>query len=203
MRQTELFKAETTWFHVFKSMVDSGDVARMGAEAVTIYLVIKAHTNFNTGQAFPSIETIQEKAGCSKATVMRKLKTLEEFGYITREKIGRSTIYKLREKVEITDSEGRPSAVATWDYLPTSVQQAVADLKNVLVTGEFAGAKVVHIERLNIQIGDNNTQINFQDAMKVLGGIKDRKLRDALSRYLTDPKDGSTDIVDNSQSGTA
>ncbi len=30
VRQAELYKAETTWFHIFKAMIDNGDVARMG-----------------------------------------------------------------------------------------------------------------------------------------------------------------------------
>lgn len=199
MKQNELFQAETHWFHIFKSMVDSGDVAAMGAEATTLYLVIKAHTNFSTGRSFPSVETIVEKSGLSKSTVLRKLKTLEEHGYISKEKKGRSNSYTLREKVEIKDESGRPQAVATWDYLPSSVQQAVADLKNVLVTGEFSGAKIVHIERLNIQIGNNNTQINFQDALKALDSIKDPAVREALAKHLTRSGGGSkaSDVVDN------
>jgi len=199
MKQNELFQAETHWFHIFKSMVDSGDVAAMGAEATTLYLVIKAHTNFSTGRSFPSVETIVEKSGLSKSTVLRKLKTLEEHGYISKERKGRSNSYTLREKVEIKDESGRPQAVATWDYLPSSVQQAVADLKNVLVTGEFSGAKIVHIERLNIQIGNNNTQINFQDALKALDSIKDPTVREALARHLTRSGGGSeaSGVVDN------
>ena len=58
--QQELFKAETAWFHIFKTMIDNGDVARMGPYAVTVYLVIKSHTNFATGRAFPALETIAE-----------------------------------------------------------------------------------------------------------------------------------------------
>lgn len=161
--QTELFKAETTWFHVFKDMIDSGDVAKMGCYAFTVYAVIKAHTNFATGRAFPAIETIAEKSGVSIPQVKRELKTLETHGYIAKEKKGRSNHYTLREKVTVSDSEGRPQAVATWDYLPSTVQHAVADLKNVLVTGELAGARIVHIERLHVNINhvhDNATVVN-------------------------------------------
>lgn len=188
MKQDELFNAETTWFHVFRSMVENGDVAKMGAEATTLYLVIKAHTNFSTGRSFPSLDTIAEKSGISKATIKRKMKILEEFGYITKEKKGRSNIYTLREKVEIVDGDGRPSAVATWDYLPTTVSHAVADLKNVLVTGDLGKAQIVHIERLslNVQIGDHNTQMNFQDAAKAVNDIKDPKLREVLARRLVE-----------------
>ncbi len=164
--QSELFKAETTWFHVFRDMIDSGDVAKMGPHAVTVYLVIKAHTNFSTGRAFPGIETIVEKSGISQRQVIKELKILEDLGYITKEKKGRHNVYTLREKVNIVDEDGRPTAVATWDYLPSSVQHAVADLKNVMVSGDLAGAKIVHIERLNVQIinGTNNMGVQFNES---------------------------------------
>lgn len=171
--QAELFSAETTWFHVFKDMIDSGDVAKMGAHAVTAYLVIKSYTNFSTGRAFPALETIAEKSGMSERQVMRELKTLEEHGYISKEKSGRHNLYTLREKVSIKDDSGRPQAVATWDYIPNSVRDAVADLKHVMVTGDLGGAKIVNIENLtvnmNILNGDNSTQVNFnQEAFNKL-----------------------------------
>lgn len=167
-KQLDMFQATTSWFHIFKSMIDNGDLAKLPGSSVKVYLVIKAHTNYSTGRAFPSRETIAEKAGLSVAQVKRELKTLEEFGYITRSKSGRNNVYTLREKVEITDDAGRPTAVATWDYLPGSVKDAVADLKNVLVTGDLAGAKVVHIERLQVNINhlhDNAVNYNIQQFM--------------------------------------
>ena len=166
--QNELFEAETQWFHVFKAMIDSGELAKMEGSTVKVYLVVKAHTNFSTGRAFPALETIAEKAGLSVAQIKRCLKQLEEHGYISKEKKGRSNVYTLREKIQIEDGTGRPAAVATWDYLPSSVQQAVADLKNVLVTGDLAWSKVVHIERLQINVNnlyDNATNFNVQQFM--------------------------------------
>ena len=161
--QQELFKAETAWFHIFKTMIDNGDVARMGPYAVTVYLVIKSHTNFATGGPF-LLETIAEKSGVSLAQVKRELKTLEKFGYITTEKKGRANHYTLREKIEIRDESGRPSAVATWDYLPASVSEAVADLKNVIMTGDTSGARVVHIERLTVNVANAGVVLNFNES---------------------------------------
>jgi len=169
--QGELFRAETTWFHIFRDMIESGDVAKIGPHAVTVYLVIKAHTNFSTGRAFPAIETIVEKSGVSVAQVKRELKTLEAFGYITKEKKGRHNVYTLREKVSIKGDDGRPAAVATWDYLPSSVQHAVADLKNVMISGDLAGAKLVHIERLQVNVvnlHDNAVNFNVQQMLQDL-----------------------------------
>lgn len=188
-QQHALFKAETSWFHMFRDMIESGDVARMGPIATTVYLVIKSHTNFKTGDAFPSVELIAEKSGVSARQVMRELKTLEEHQYITKVRKGRQNVYTLREKVSIASGEdGRPMAVATWDYLPSSVQHAVADLKNVLVTGEFAGARIVHIERLQVNIqqnfGSGNVQINEADIDKL-----PQKVKDVLERI----KNGKTE----------
>jgi len=185
--QGELFQAQTTWFHVFKSMVDSGDVAAMGPYAVTVYLVVKSYTNYHTGEAFPSIDLITEKSGLSKSQVIRELKTLTEKGYIGCEKKGRRNIYTLKERVHIADESGRPAAVATWDYLPSAVSHAVADLKNVLLTGDLAGAKIVNIEKLNIIIGDHNTQVVLENpaaVMASLADIKDEKIRASLASLV-------------------
>lgn len=151
-RQGDLFRAETTWFHVFHSMIETGDIAQMGPYAVTVYIVIKAHTNFKTGRSFPSIDSISVESGISRSQVMRELKTLESFGYITKSREGRRNEYRLREKVCIRDDEGRTTAVATWDYLPSTVQAATADLKNVLLSGNFSGSQIVHIERLQVNV---------------------------------------------------
>ena len=164
--QAELFSAETTWFHVFKDMIDNGDMARLDGSAIKVYLVVKSFTNFSTGRAFPALDLIAEKAGLSESQVKRCLASLEEAGYISKSKAGRHNIYTLREKVTLKDDTGRPQAVATWDYIPNSVRDAVADLKHVMVTGDLGGAKIVNIENLTVNIvsGDNNTQVNFNQA---------------------------------------
>lgn len=184
--QSELFEAQTQWFHIFKAMIDSGDLAKLPGSSVKVYMVVKAHTNFQTGQAFPSIETIAEKSGLSTVQVMRELKTLEKFGYITKTKQGRNNIYTLREKVEITDEHGRPTAVATWDYLPSSVKHAVADLKNVMLTGDLAGAKIVHIERLQVNVThlhDQAVNMNIQEFMSGLEKLPEGLREKVLSAY--------------------
>lgn len=170
--QTELFEAQTTWFHIFKNMIDSGDVATMGPHACTVYLVIKAHTNYSTGLSFPAIETISEKSGISVAQVKRELVKLEALGYITKEKLGRKNSYTLREKIEIKDEQGRPSAVATWDYLPSSVAAAVADLKNVLVTGD--AAQIVHIERLTVNVANAGGIVLNMDNSNIPEHLRER-----------------------------
>ena len=115
---------------------------------------------------------------------MRSLQSLEEFKYIIKEKKGRRNDYTLREKVCILDTEGKQHAVATWDYIPTGVKEAMADLKNVMVTGDLAGAKLVHIEHLHLNMNISNgdsTQINFNstDLAKL-----PKEMRDSMERIV-------------------
>lgn len=160
--QMPLFEAQTSWFHVFKAMVDSGDVANMGPYAVTVYLVIKAYTNWKTGKSWPGIDLLVEKSGVSKAQVKRSLGVLCEKGYLVKEKVGRHNVYKLREKVPVFESidGGRPVAEATWDYLPSTVKQAVAELRNFQVSGDAAGLQVVHIDHLVLNLQVNHPHAN-------------------------------------------
>lgn len=163
----ELFKAETTWFHVFKDMIDNGDMATLDGSTIKVYLVIKSYTNFSTGRAFPAHDLIASKAGLSERQVIRCLLELEQAQYVTKEKVGRHNVYTLREKVSIKDSEGRPQAVATWDYIPNSVKDAMAELKHAVITGDMVGGRIIHIENLvlNMNItGDNSTQVNINAA---------------------------------------
>ena len=186
--QAELFRAETSWFHVFKDMIDNGDMAKLDGSAIKVYLVVKSYTNFATGRAFPAIELVAAKAGLSERQVMRCFTELENSGYITKEKSGRHNVYTLREKVSIKDSDGRPQAVATWDYIPNNVKTAMAELRHAVVTGEMMGGKIIHIEHLilNLVTGDNSTQINVNEAdlEKLDPDIKEKMLsmRESLKK---------------------
>lgn len=160
--QSHLLRAETTWFHLFRTMFSQGDVAKMGPYAFTVYCAIKAHANFNTGEAFPGIPLIAQLTGISKSQVKRTLDVLDELGYLSIDRSHRKNHYTLREKIAIEDADGHPTAIATWDYLPLTVQEAMNDLRNVLVTGDFAGAKIIQIQHLTVNVNSGSgTQINL------------------------------------------
>ncbi len=175
-KQMDLFKAETTWFHVFVSMIENGDVAKLGPYAFTVYLVIKAFTNWKTGKAFPSVDTIAEKSGISKRQVINSLSALIEAGYLDKVKVGRKNNYTLREKVTLKDQEGRPAACATWDYLPSTVEAARAELKRFMLTGEHDG-KILFVETLNL-----NVQFNTGDHNLINQGKLDPTTEASLAR---------------------
>lgn len=188
MDQHELFKAQTAWFHVFKSMVDNGDVAKMGPGPTTVYLVLKAYTNFQDGRSFPSLSLVAEKTGFSVRQVQRHLKVLESHGYITMESgrsAGRSNRYTLREKVVIRNESNEPTAVATWDYLPSTVKAAVAELRNVALKGDFEGVRLINIERLEVNIGNvgiAESMVQLNTELKKLDPEMRKVLETAIQR---------------------
>jgi DNA-binding MarR family transcriptional regulator len=51
-----------------------------------VLLCVADHMNDSMGQAWPSVQRICELCGCSRATVKRKLKQLEDAGVIHRQK---------------------------------------------------------------------------------------------------------------------
>jgi hypothetical protein len=119
--------------------------------------------------------------------VLRELSTLEDMGYITRAREGRKNVYTLREKIGISDDKGRPIADATWDYVPDGVRTAVAELKHVMMTGDFKGAKIINIENMTVhfnQANDSSVQINIQHLVDNMDKLTP-ELKEILLRNLT------------------
>lgn len=175
--------ANITWFRVFQDMIFNGEAAALGPYGFMVYCVIKAHASLNTGEAFPGIPLIAKEGGMSVAQVKRQLDMLEEKGYLTRTKeTGRHNNYQLRERIAIKDDDGMTTAMAWWDYVPMSMKAALADLQNVTMAGDLNGAKIIHIERMtvNIQTGPGN-QVNFNDKV---GDIPEGPLGDSLRKLM-------------------
>ncbi|WP_455232233.1 helix-turn-helix domain-containing protein [Geopseudomonas aromaticivorans] len=189
-------RAQTQWVHLFKSMIDQGDVARIGPHAFTVYAVIKAHTNLCSGMANPSIERIAKLSRVSPAQVKRELRVLEAAGYITKSKTGRSNHYILREKIQITEGD-LPHSMVTWDYVPSRAHHTVAELKKAVNAGNLSSTQIlnVNIERLNIQV--NLAGGNSQFDLGSLHANLDRlpaSIRETLRRNL----DRCSDVIHSS-----
>ena len=185
--QQELFEADATWFHVFKELIKSKTWAKMSAPAKALYPTIKSFTNWKTGHSFPSVETMEEYSGLSRPSIFKALKELEELGYVRSEKRpGRPTVYTLVEKIEIHDDDGRPVASASFDYLPSIINDTMVELRNYVAKGMTDDGKLqfIHVDRfivenLNVVTGDHNSVIGSQnisgyDFKRLTKGIEDR-----------------------------
>ena len=181
--QSELFKTDTTWFHMFKEIIRNGTWARLSSNSKSLYPVIKAYINWESGAAFPSIDTLEQYSGISRPSVIKALKELETEGLLIKQTTaGRHSNYTLVEKFDVKDGEGRPAASVSFDYLPSYVGDAVTELKNFVAQGlalPDGKTNFIKIENLTLNIangGGSNIVNNIRagiDEATLMQGIKD------------------------------
>jgi hypothetical protein len=199
LMQGEQFKAETGWFHVFRSLVNSDAFASMDGKTVKVYLVIKTHINIETGVAGPiEYETIAAKAGISVSSVKRAIPLLESLGYVSPSPSGRSYIYRFQEKWRIHDESGNHTAMASWPYIPALVKSTADDLRAGRVPSN------VHIERLQLNINHvaaGGVVINVQDALDQMHPSMRQKLVSLLERAGAIEVGSYTQVSDDPDQG--
>lgn len=188
VEQSELFKTDIGWFHIFKELIRNGTWARLSTAATKLYPVIKAYANHQSGEAFPSIETLKEFSGMAGASVIKALKELEAEGLLAKSgAAGRHNNYSLIEKFEVTDSEGRPAASVTFDYMPALVGDAVAELKNFMARGMTmpdGKTQFIKIENLTLNIIHNieNQNVDKQINASGVGAAELSKIKALLHK---------------------
>ena len=106
--QSELFKTDVSWFHIFKEVIRGKAWAEMSSNAKALYPVIKSFVNHESGSAFPSLDTLQEYSGLARASVVKGIKELEAKGYLTKVSGNRtsSNNYSVVERFDV--KAGRP-----------------------------------------------------------------------------------------------
>jgi len=155
------------WIHLVRGMVRTGEIAKVGPVPFCVYVAIKAHTDLNTGNAWPSITLLASQVGVSNDTVERALKTLIKHGLIKVEKRGRSNQYAVIEKINLTTQEGEPWGTGERKYVASNYRGFVEELKRLAHTGNLPGDRAITINVTvnvqNINQGDGgNVTMNAQ-----------------------------------------
>jgi len=186
--------ADATWFHVFRSMFESGQAKSLGASAFMIYCAIKSHVHFSKGNAFPSFTRLQELTGLSRTTISKSMKALEEAEFLLSEKKpGASNVYRLREAIPVVTDDGQV-ATASWDYAPAAISRATNELKNFLATG-LNDSQIIHINVLNIQVNlaennrINNMGLEEKPVEEIIPDGASTRLRDIARRAVEKNRD--------------
>lgn len=183
----EELKVDHQWFHFVRGMVFSGKLAEMGPMGVVTYVILKAHTNFETGEAFPSIKRIAELAGTSHDTIQRAMRKLIEMGLVTVDKSGKVNRYMLTESIDITRKNGEPFATAMREYQPNQFKDFIGQLKAFAESGNLPSDRAISINVTfnvqNIHQGDNGTvTMNVQNVSIPDGGNEPGLLSDFEER---------------------
>jgi hypothetical protein len=150
-------------------MIMGDKIAQMGPNAWAVYSVLKAYTNFESGQSSPSQERIAGHIGASVDTVGRALDRLIELKVVEKKRVGRHNEYRLMESFPIRkkDDQGTEVATASDFYRPKGFQSLVEQLRALAKTGDMPKGATFHIQVNVISQGDNSS-VHVGDV--VMGG---------------------------------
>lgn len=166
-KQQDLFiSGKTNWFHFFTSVIEGGDLAKMSkaCHAVpSVLLVIKSYTNYSEGVSFPGIDTIVEKSGFSKKSVINALKILSEYGYLEITRSGRKNIYTVIEKFKAEHRDTGESIEVTAEYVPEIVSAMRAELKEFFKDGRTRGQYINIPIAIQVVNGGTGNQVLSSD----------------------------------------
>lgn len=128
-------------------LFESGLVAQIGPNAFALWSAIKAHADYQTGLAYPSIRRLMELTGLASATVQKCLHTLEDHKLLRSEVKGRSRYYIARERLDISLGS-RVLCTVVVDYVPAKLRAQVQAVKEALESGKddpevFASVEIV------------------------------------------------------------
>ncbi|MBF0459658.1 MAG: helix-turn-helix domain-containing protein [Nitrospirae bacterium] len=168
-KQVPLIDCDPNFVHIFRYLFRNEEAKKMGPYAFMVYVCIKTYSNIRTGSAWPGIDKIVNETGISRKKVITSIQLLCEMGYIKKEeKAGKVNKYQIVEKipfaVEGAGDEGKGEI--TFDYTPTLLQTAMTEIKNFAMSGDAKDAKVIHIEKLTINIVNqrDHGQVNYVTA---------------------------------------
>lgn len=176
-QQEDLFAPNFSWFHFFRTIIQNDTWAKMSLAAGKLYPVVKSYCNSENGAAFPSLDTLAAKSGLSLPSVTKALNELAGLDLITAKKAaGKATVYSLKETFDIHHPVSGKHGTASFDYIPSIVQDAVKELKALVSTG--AQGKIIQINfNLNCENVTSNNAQNIID-----GAIELQKIMDLLEQ---------------------
>lgn len=136
--------ANTTYLTTQRDLFDSGMVAKIGAPAFTIWNAIKAHADFNTGQAYPGLRKLAQISGMGKSSAQRAVESLAKNNLvriILPAGSRRGQTYIARERLEVKIGKVVVCTVV-MDYVPAKLNKTISSIKNSLSNGRIDASLV-------------------------------------------------------------
>lgn len=139
-------RINTTFGTYQADLFESGLVAQIGPNSFATWAAIKAHADFQTGVAWPSIRRLMELTGLASATVQKCLATLETSHLLRSEIRGKRRYYVARERLDVSIGS-RVLCTIVVDYVPASMRDKLKRVKDALADGSdpdaFASVDII------------------------------------------------------------
>lgn len=182
-------RAGIAWVHITNDLIKGGDSAKMGPSAFQLYVTLKVHADFETGEVRLLQKEIQRLTGQKDKNTRDNLKLLCEMGYLRKEP-GRPNKYFVIDKIPISEIEvlenpatqklekhERKIGVATSEYAPLRMKAFAEELTKALRAGLVdENGKPLHFANFNLQLNINphiSKQNNDGSGIKIQADISD------------------------------
>lgn len=166
------------WSKFLRSIIHSGDLAKMSGSAVKVYVALKFRANSKTGVISCSAERIALDCGMSEKSARRALSELIEIGYVLRsQRPGLTNEFRMVEKFTLR-KDGHKVGSASFAYAGESVDRSIEELRRILASEQPTSSDRVQVSMHvtnNVNISIEHLNINGCDlnsAIAMLPGIK-------------------------------
>lgn len=131
-------RIDTSFQTVQRDLFASGMAARMGMSAFGVWLAIKSHADYNTGECWPGMRRLGELTGLSLGAVSKAVHTLIEARLLRIVKEGKGTRgnrYIARERLDVRLGD-RVLCTVILDYVPSTMREMVTGIDRALSSGK-------------------------------------------------------------------
>lgn len=133
---------DTTYQTQQRDLFASGLAAQVGPPALAVWLAIKAHADFATGEAWPGVRKLMQDTGMASATVQKAVAALLEHKLLRVARVeGQKHIYIARERMSVRVGR-RIICSIVIDYVPLAMRQRLEAIKADVQAGALDGADV-------------------------------------------------------------
>lgn len=141
---------DTSFQTLQRDLFASGLAARIGMNAFGVWLAIKSHADFNTGQAWPGMRRLAELTGLSLGAVSNSVKALVDAHLLrivaqAKGKSRRGNTYVARERMDVRLGD-RVLCTIVLDYVPSKLRLQLRDIDHALKTGKGASEALAQCE---------------------------------------------------------
>ncbi len=133
-------RIDTSFQTLQRDLFASGMAARIGMSSFGVWLAIKSHADYNTGECWPGMRRLAELTGLSLGGVSKSVQTLVQARLlrVLREGSGkRVNRYIARERLDVRLGD-RVLCTIVVDYVPATIRATLKEIDTAMATGRAA-----------------------------------------------------------------
>ncbi len=143
-------RIDTSFQTLQRDLFASGMAARIGMSSFGVWLAIKSHSDYNTGECWPGMRRLGELTGLSLGQVSKSVRILVDarlLRVLSAGKGKRGNRYIARERMDVRLGD-RVLCTIVLDYVPATMRSTLKEIDEAVATGNtvrdvFAACEIV------------------------------------------------------------